>query len=158
MTGNDGAREGAATAHGASKNTGAARALLFVCTHNSARSQIAEGLARAMAPAGSRIWSAGTVPTHVHPMAIEVMQEIGLDLSEHRSRGLQDVPWNEADTVITLCGDADESCPAVGGNVRRLHWPLPDPATAPEATRLDAFRETRDELKWRVSALLPRGD
>ena len=154
MTTNDGAPSGAATP----RNTGAARALLFVCTHNSARSQIAEGLARAMAPPGSRIWSAGTSPTQVHPMAIEVMKEIGLDLTTHRSRGLQEVPWNEADTVITLCGDADESCPAVSGRVRRLHWPLPDPAAASEASRLQAFRETRDELKWRVSALLPRGD
>jgi arsenate reductase len=142
----------------APQTTGAARALLFVCTHNSARSQIAEGLARAMAPSGSRIWSAGTQPTHVHPMAIEVMKEIGLDISSHRSRGLSDVPWNEADTVVTLCGDAADSCPAVAANVRRLHWPLPDPAAAPEASRLQAFRETRDELKWRVSALLPRGD
>lgn len=140
------------------KASSAARALLFVCTHNSARSQIAEGLARAMAPAGSRIWSAGTQPTQVHPMAIEVMKEIGIDVSSQRSRGLTDVPWQDADTVITLCGDAQESCPAVNTQVRRLHWPLPDPAAAPEATRLDAFREARDELKWRISALLPRGD
>ena len=154
MTENPRGSNGPATpAHAA-----AARSLLFVCTHNSARSQIAEGLARAMAPAGSRIWSAGTHPTHVHPLAIEVMKEIGLDLAEHRSRGIEEVPWSEADTVITLCGDADEACPVVGASVKRLHWPLPDPAAAPEPTRLDAFRETRDELKWRVSALLPRGD
>jgi len=135
-----------------------ARRLLFVCTHNSARSQIAEGLARAMAPAGSRVWSAGTHPTHVHPMAIEVMREIGIDLGGHRSRGLDEVPWSEADTVITLCGDAADSCPAVAASVRRLHWPLPDPAAASEDTRLAAFRETREELKWRISSLLPRGD
>jgi len=136
----------------------AARSLLFVCTHNSARSQIAEGLARAMAPAGSRIWSAGTSPTSVHPLAIQVMKEIGLDLASHRSRRLEEVPWREADTVVTLCGDAEEACPQVSNEVRRLHWPLPDPATTPEAARLEAFRETRDELKWRISALLPRGD
>lgn len=136
----------------------ASRSLLFVCTHNSARSQIAEGLARAMAPPGSRIWSAGTEPSKVHPMAIEVMKEIGLDLSGHRSRKLEDVPWREADTVITLCGDAAESCPAVATSVKRLHWPLPDPAAAPKDQQLAAFRETRDELKWRISALLPRGD
>ncbi|MGH7742319.1 MAG: arsenate reductase ArsC [Candidatus Eiseniibacteriota bacterium] len=143
---------------GALRATGAARRLLFVCTHNSARSQIAEGLARAMAPPESTIWSAGTHPTKVHPLAIEVMKEIGVDLGGQRSKTLSDVPWNDADTVITLCGDAAESCPAVAGNVRRLHWPLPDPAAAPKERQLDAFRETRDELKWRISALLPRGD
>ena len=134
------------------------RRVVFLCTHNSARSQIAEGLARANAPAGAEVWSAGTEPGKVNPLAIEVMKEVGIDISAHRSRGISEVPLGEADTVVTLCGDAEESCPAVGPTVRRVHWPLPDPSRAPEATRLDAFRETREEIRWRLSSLWPRGD
>jgi arsenate reductase len=91
-------------------------------------------------------------------MAIQVMKEIGLDLASHRSRRLDEVPMDEADTVITLCGDAEEACPNVGRDVRRLHWSLPDPSAASKEQQLEAFRETRDELRWRISALLPRGD
>ncbi|HTM58640.1 MAG TPA: arsenate reductase ArsC [Candidatus Udaeobacter sp.] len=135
-----------------------ARRVLFLCTHNSARSQIAEGLARSIAPEGAEVWSAGTSPGAVHPLAIEVMKEIGIDLSGHRSKKLDETPWREADTVVTLCAEAAESCPVIGGNVRRLHWPLPDPGRAPESERLTAFRTVRDELKWRVSSLWPGGD
>jgi arsenate reductase len=133
------------------------RRLLFLCVHNSARSQIAEGFARAMAPAEVEIWSAGTEPSGVNPLAVEVMKEVGIDISGHRSRRVDDVPWREADTVVTLCGEAAEVCPAVGGDVRRVHWPLPDPAAAPEARQLEAFRECRDELRWRIGSLWPAG-
>ncbi len=130
--------------------------VLFLCVHNSARSQMAEGFARALAPSGTGIWSAGTVVSRVHPVAIDVMRESGIDISEQRSKSLEDVPWREADTVVTLCGEASEACPAVSSNVRRLHWALPDPAAAPEIERLGAFREVRDEIRWRVSSLWPR--
>ena len=130
------------------------RRVVFLCVHNSARSQMAEGFARAQAPAGTEISSAGTEPGRIHPHAIQVMLEVGIDISAHYSKGLDDVPWREADTVITLCGE--EACPAVPAKVRKLHWGLPDPAAAPEAGRLQAFREARDEIRWRVSSLWPR--
>jgi thioredoxin type arsenate reductase len=131
------------------------RHVLFLCIHNSARSQIAEGFARALAPAGAEIWSAGTEPTHVHPLAVEVMQEIGIDIRGQRSRRLDQVPWREADTVVTLCGEADEACPVLAGDVRRVRWPLPDPAAAPEPERREAFRACRDEIRWRMGSLWP---
>jgi len=132
------------------------RRVLFLCIHNSARSQMAEGLGRALAPSGTEIWSAGTEATRVHPLAIEVMREAGIDITGQRSKKLDEVPWREADTVVTLCGEADEVCPAVAGDVRRLHWSLPDPSAAPEAGRLEAFRQARDEIRWRISSLWPR--
>ena len=129
---------------------------VFVCTRNSARSQIAEGLARSLAPTGTEIWSAGTTPGSVHPLAVQVMKEIGLDISQQVSKGLDDVPWRDADTVVTLCGEAREACPALSAEARRMHWPIPDPAAAPAAQGLEAFREARDEIRWRVSSLWPR--
>ena len=136
----------------------APRRVLFLCTANSARSQLAEGLARAAAPEGAEVWSAGTKPASLHPLALEVMHEIGLDIAAQRSKGLDETPWREVDTIVTLCGDAEETCPAVGSGVRRLHWPLPDPAKVPEGERLAAFREARDEIRWRVASLWPGGD
>ena len=130
--------------------------VLFLCTHNSARSQMAEGLARLLAPSSVQVWSAGTKPRGVHPHAIEVMRELGIDLSAHTSKSLDEVPWRECDTVVTLCGDAAEACPALAAEVRRLHWPLPDPSAAPEAERRAAFEEARDEIRWRVACLWPR--
>jgi arsenate reductase len=134
------------------------RSMLFLCVHNSSRSQIAEGFARAMAPADARIWSAGTEPRGVNPHAIAVMKEVGIDISRQTSKRLDEVPWGEADTVVSLCGEAEDVCPAVGGAVRRVHWPLPDPTAVPEADRLQAFREVRDEIRWRVASLWPRGE
>lgn len=129
------------------------RRALFVCVHNAARSQMAEGFARTFAPPETEIWSAGTQVSKLHPLAIEVMKEVGIDISGQRSKSLDEVPWQSADTVITLCGDADEVCPAVATTVRRVHWPLPDPTAAPESERLTAFREARDEIRWRIAAL-----
>jgi len=134
------------------------RHILLLCIHNSARSQMAEGFARAMAPEGAEVWSAGSQPTKVHPLAIEVMKEVGIDISAQTSKSLDDVPWREADTVVTLCGEAEEVCPNVAAEVRRVFWPLPDPASAPVAKRLETFREVRDEIRWRVSSLWPGGD
>jgi|SRR5438132_1590866 len=129
--------------------------VLFLCVQNSARSQIAEAFARKMAPEGVEIWSAGLEPKDVNPLAAQVMEEVGIDLRGQKSKHLDQVPWKNADTVITLCGEAQEICPAVSGSVRRMHWPLEDPAKAPEKDRLAAFRDARDEIRWRVASLWP---
>jgi len=91
----------------------------------------------------------------VHPLALEVMREIGIDLSLQRSKSLDEVPWREADTVVTLCGEAEEVCPVLPANVRREHWPLEDPSRAPEPERREAFRKVRDEIRRRISSLWP---
>jgi arsenate reductase len=130
------------------------RRVLFLCVHNSARSQMAEGLARAVAPAGVTVWSAGSQPCGVNPCAVQALEEIGLDIRSQQSKHVDDVPWREADTVVTLC-DEEDRCPVVAAHVRRLHWPLPDPGHAPESERLEAFRRVRDEIRWRVAALWP---
>lgn len=134
------------------------RRVLFLCSHNSARSQIAEAFARAQAPDGTQIWSAGTQPTSLHPLAVDVMKEIGIDIAAQRAKSLDDTPWREADTIVSLCAEDAATCPDVASAVRRLHWPLPDPSAAAEPERLKAFRATRDELRWRVASLWPRGD
>lgn len=134
------------------------RKVLFLCIHNASRSQIAEGFARSMAGPDVVVWSAGTEPGRVHPMAVEVMKEAGLDLSGQRSKHYDELPWREADTVVTLCGEAAEACPVLAGDVRRVHWPLPDPSLAPPERALETFRETRDEIRWRVASLWPSGD
>jgi arsenate reductase len=117
---------------------------------------MAEGFARAAAPAEVMVWSAGLEPGTVHPYALQVMREVGIDLAGQSSKHLDAVPWREADTVVTLCGEADESCPALAAEVRRVHWPLSDPTRAPESQRLQVFREVRDEIRWRVASLWPR--
>ncbi|MGH7731052.1 MAG: arsenate reductase ArsC [Candidatus Eiseniibacteriota bacterium] len=132
--------------------------VLLLCVHNSARSQMAEGFARAMAPADVLVWSAGTKPREVNPHAIEAMKEVGFDISGQKSKRIDDVPWSEADTVVTLCGEAEGICPAVAASVRRIHWPLPDPSAAPKREQAQAFREARDEIRWRIASLWPRGE
>ena len=134
------------------------RRVLFLCVGNSARSQMAEGFARKLAPTGAEIWSAGTAPKELHPLAVQVMDEAGIDIRGQRAKHLDEVPWQTAEMVVTLCGEAADLCPAVPGNVRRLHWPLEDPAAAGEAERLAAFREARDEIRWRVASLWPARD
>ncbi len=134
------------------------KGILFLCVANSARSQIAEGVARSMAPAGTTVWSAGSRPTSVRPEAIAVLREIGLDISSHRSKAVAEIPASEVDTVITLCGE--EECPLFFGQATRLHWGLPDPAavTGSLEERLDAFRHTRDELRRRLAAFFAGRD
>ena len=132
--------------------------VLFLCVHNSARSQMAESFARTLAPEGSEIWSAGTEPSQVHPLAIQVMREAGFDLSTHRSKHLDDTPWRDVDIIVSLCSEAEDLCPVVDSTVRRIHWPLDDPSAEHEAVRLQAFRDTRDELRWRIASLWPTGD
>ncbi|MFH1011316.1 MAG: arsenate reductase ArsC [bacterium] len=115
---------------------------------------MAEGIARSLALQGVKIWSAGSRPTSVHPEAIAVLKEIGIDISQYHSKAITAVPAAGVDTVITLC--AEEECPVFLGEARRLHWGLPDPAAASssEQERLTAFRETRDELRRRIASFL----
>jgi thioredoxin type arsenate reductase len=129
------------------------KGVLFLCVANSARSQMAEGIARALAPPDIKIWSAGSQPTSVRREAIAVLREIGIDISNYRSKAVSQIPPSEVDTVITLC--AEEQCPVFLGKANRLHWALPDPAagTGTEEETLAAFRETRDELRRRISGL-----
>ena len=130
------------------------KGVLFLCVANSARSQLAEGLARAMWPSDIKVWSAGSRPTSVRPEAVEVLAEIGIDIGGHRSKSVAEIPAAEVDTVITLCGE--EECPVFLGRAERLHWGLPDPAAAagsPEE-RLAAFRAVRDEIRRRLGEFL----
>jgi thioredoxin type arsenate reductase len=130
------------------------KGILFLCVANSARSQMAEGLARAVLPPEVKIWSAGSKPTSVRPEAIAVLAEIGVDISHHFSKPVAQIPAAEVDTVITLC--AEEECPVFLGNARRLHWGLPDPAAFAGSgeERLNAFRRLRDELVRRIIDLV----
>jgi arsenate reductase len=126
------------------------RGVLFLCVANSARSQMAEGIARSLAPAGVEVFSAGSNPGRLNPMAVHALAEIGIDISQHYSKGISDVPAAKVDAVITLC--AEEVCPAWLGRAHRLHWGLPDPAGIGEddASRLQAFCDVRDELVLRL--------
>ncbi len=131
------------------------RTVVFLCVANSARSQLAEAVARPIAPPGVRVMSAGSQPWRVHPVAVRVLAEIGLDVSGARSKGTDEIPIAEADLVVTLC--AEEVCPVVPPSVRRLHWPLPDPAAGwGEEDLLRRFRATRDELRTRIAELFER--
>lgn len=129
------------------------RHILFLCVQNSARSQLAEGIARFLAPPSVAVSSAGSSPAFVRPQAIEVLKEIGIDISAHRSKAIEEIDGSSVDAVVTLC--AEEVCPVFLGNAVRLHWGLPDPAraTGDEAARLNAFRVTRDELFRRLKLL-----
>ncbi|HET9555432.1 MAG TPA: arsenate reductase ArsC [Anaeromyxobacteraceae bacterium] len=129
------------------------RHLLFLCVANSARSQMAEGIARALAPASVKISSAGSQPSRLNPLAVQALAEIGVDISGHWSKSVNDIPPEDVDAVITLC--AEEVCPVWLGQATRLHWGLPDPASAgaTEAERLQAFREVRDELRRRLGVV-----
>ena len=132
------------------------RQLLFLCTGNSCRSQMAEGFARRLAPLAVKVYSAGTAPKPIHPMAVKVMKEAGIDISAQRSKSLEEVPAQKIDLIVTLCGEAAEVCPAFSKKTRRLYWPLPDPARAQggEEEVLKIFRAVRDEIRERIERLL----
>lgn len=133
------------------------KAVLFLCTGNACRSQMAEGIARAIMPPGVRVFSAGTKPKGVDTRAVQVMHELGLDISGHRSKALDDGSIGEFDRIITLCGDAAEHCPSLPG-CQHEHWPIADPAGATGSADhvLAEFRSARDELVGRISALASR--
>jgi len=134
---------------------GPATSILFLCVANSARSQMAEGLARSILGERARIQSAGSKPSRVNPYAIEVMREVGLDLASHASKSVETIEPATVDTVITLC--AEEVCPVFLGQHQRLHWPIADPASDdPDLSRdelLARFRTARDQLRARLEVL-----
>ncbi len=134
----------------------AASRVLFICTHNSARSQMAEGLARTLGAGAIEAASAGTESTVVRPEAIEAMAEIGVDISAHESRSIDRFRGQRFDVVVTVCDDARESCPFFPASALSLHWSLPDPSAVQGPGRLQAFRDSRDELRRRImEELLP---
>lgn len=132
--------------------------VLFLCVANSARSQMAEGLARARLGPRAEVLSAGSEPTGVRDEAIAVMTEAGIDISGQRAKAVTEIDPDGVDLVVTLC--AEEVCPALPGHVERLHWPLPDPAKAGDErgdeTRRQSFREVRDMLAARMDELWER--
>jgi arsenate reductase len=124
--------------------------VLILCTGNSCRSHLAEGLLRAVAGDLFEVASAGSNPAgYVHPLSVEVMNEIGIDISSHRSKHLQEFLSREVETVITVCGNADQACPMFPGQMNRHHWGFDDPAhaTGTDEQRLGVFRRVRDEIK-----------
>ncbi|MBM2805606.1 MAG: putative Sensor protein yycG [Deltaproteobacteria bacterium] len=131
------------------------QSILFLCTGNSCRSQMAEGFARSMVANRDRVYSAGTSPKGIHPLAIRVMGEVGIDISTQHSKGLDEIPLGQIDQLITLCGDAAKTCPTLPAKVARTHWPLPDPAlaTGDEEEVMKVFRQVRDDIRARVQAL-----
>jgi arsenate reductase (thioredoxin) len=126
--------------------------VLFLCTGNSARSQMSEGLLRAMAGERFEVLSAGTNPVGVNPIAVEAMQEIGIDISRHRSKHVKDFLGKPIEYVITVCDRARESCPIFPGTYKFLSWSLDDPAavTGTKEERLAAFRRIRDEISQHI--------
>ena len=130
--------------------------ILFVCTGNSCRSQMAEGWTRALAGDEISVASAGIEAHGKNPRAIAVMKEAGVDISNQESTRLTDDMLERADLVVTVCGHADEHCPALPPGTRKLHWPLEDPAktTGSEEKIMQAFRASRDDIRARVRALM----
>jgi arsenate reductase len=124
--------------------------ILVLCTGNSCRSHLAEGLLRAASQGRFRVASAGSKPAgYVHPLAIAVMQEVGIDISGHHSKHLNEFLGQPVETVITVCGNADQVCPIFPGQVNRHHWGFDDPAhaTGTDAEKLVVFRRVRDEIR-----------
>ena len=124
--------------------------ILILCTGNSCRSHLAEGILRTALGDGFDVRSAGSKPAgYVHPMAVQVMKEIGIDISGHRSKHMNELLQQPVETVITVCGNADQACPMFPGQVNRYHWGFDDPAhaTGTEEQKLAVFRRVRDEIK-----------
>lgn len=132
------------------------RRVLFLCTHNSARSQMAEGLLRTKAGERFEVASAGTDATHVRPLAVKAMAEIGIDLSRHTSKTLDQFVQQPWDFVVTVCDSANEACPIFPAAATRLHWSFPDPSQAvgDDEQRLAVFRRVRDQIDARITEWL----
>jgi arsenate reductase len=130
--------------------------VLFLCTHNSARSQMAEGLLRHLAGHGFEVASAGTEARGVNPLAVRVMAERGIDIAGHTSKTLDRFLGDRWDHVVTVCDGANEACPVFPRAGARLHWSFEDPSAAAgsEAERLAVFRRVRDEIQARVTTWL----
>jgi arsenate reductase (thioredoxin) len=127
--------------------------VLFLCTHNSARSQMAEGFLRSLAGDRFEVASAGTHATRVHPLAIRAMKDVGIDISGQASKVVDEFVEQPWDYVITVCDAANETCPVFPKTSNRLHWSFDDPsrATGSDAQRLEVFRRVRDQLKRRIT-------
>lgn len=130
--------------------------VLFICTKNSARSQMAEGLVNHDFSGKIQAFSAGTEPSTVHPLAIEAMKEIGIDITRQKSKSLEEFQDQAFDLVVTLCDQAAEACPVFFGGTRRRHLGFPDPAAAQgsKEEKLNAFRQVRDQMRLRVRELI----
>jgi arsenate reductase len=130
--------------------------ILFICTHNSARSQMAEGLLRSLGGDQFEAFSAGTEATHVRPLAIKAMTELGIDISNQQSKTLGRYLNEPFDEVITVCDTAAEACPLFPGAVKMQHWSFPDPskATGSEAEQLAVYRHVRDAIRERIESEL----
>ena len=129
--------------------------ILILCTGNSCRSHMAEGILRAAVGETVAVASAGSAPAgYVHPLAIEVLKEIDIDISGHTSKHLKDFLAQDVHTVITVCGNADQACPVFPGQAVKYHWPFDDPAhaTGTEAEQLAVFRRVRDEIRAKFEA------
>ena len=128
--------------------------VLILCTGNSARSQMAEGLLRDLAGESYEVFRAGISPSTIRPEAIEAMKEIGIDISSQRSKSVDDFAGQEFNYVITVCDNANENCPIFPGNAKRIHWSFDDPAEAAGSTsqRLSVFKRVRDEIKEKLTS------
>ncbi|GAB4486798.1 MAG: arsenate reductase (thioredoxin) [Thermodesulfovibrionales bacterium] len=137
------------------RNTMPMKRIMFLCTGNSCRSQMAEGLARTLGRGGIEPHSAGLMAAGVHPRAVAVMKELGIDISGQRSREIDEGLLRTMDIVITLCGNAEESCPRTPPGIQRLHWPVKDPVgtVGTEDEIMREFRRARDEIQARIRAL-----
>ena len=128
---------------------------LFFCSGNSCRSQMAEGFARHLAGDAHRVYSAGTAPKEIHPLTIQVMKEVGIDISGQYSKGIESIPLNEIQRIVTLCAEGAEDCPTLTKKVEHIYWPLRDPALAQGGQEeiLRSFREVRNQIRERVEKL-----
>ncbi len=132
--------------------------ILFLCASNATRSQMAEGMARKALADRFEVYSAGIQPIAMHPLAVKIMNEGGIDISQQKSKSINDVPWKEMDIIVTLCGTSSKSLPSLPPTIQRLHWPVPDPVTmtshygfksSAEGKQI-AFKEVRDMLQKRM--------
>ena len=130
--------------------------IMFLCTGNSCRSQMAEGFARALGKGLIEPCSAGVMPSEIHPKTIQVMKEIGIDISNQTSKGIDEHLLNTMDIVITLCSSAEAMCPMTPPRIKRIHWSIDDPktATGSEEEVLNAFRSARDDIKKKIEMLI----
>lgn len=133
------------------------KAILFMCTGNACRSQMAEGFARAIFPDDWKIYSAGTIAAGLHPLTVEAMREAGVDISRQYSKTIEAIPVDELNCVVTLCGDARDRCPASLTRHSCEHWPIEDPTRlAGIRDPMPAFRRVRDDIRRRVEELAER--
>jgi len=130
--------------------------LMFLCTGNSCRSQMAEGFARDLGKGLLEPYSAGLAPSKVNPYAIKIMQELGIDISRQTSKAIDVQLLQQMDIIITLCGHAEDMCPMTPPGIKRIHWPIDDPVKSigTEEEILNEFRKTRDEIKTRINEFI----